>query len=264
MMTTKGKMRSEVQGAVGVMIFDNPARHNAVSLGMWEAVPAILDGFAADDAIRVVVVRGAGGKAFVSGADISEFESARSGVAAQAHYERTSAAAMEAFARLRKPLVASIDGYCIGGGLAVALACDLRIASASSRFGIPAARLGLGYGFAGVKKLVDTVGPAYAREILFTARRYDADAAWRMGLVNQVVPAAEFEATIAGLVGTMAQNAPLTIQAAKEAVDQVLRPESERDLGHVQALVERCFASEDYTEGRTAFMQKRRPLFRGR
>ncbi len=264
MTQSKGRMRSAVDGPLGVMIFDNPARHNAVSLGMWEAVAGILDDFAADDAVRVVVVRGAGGKAFVAGADISEFESARSGADALAHYDRTAAAAFDAFARLHKPVIASIDGYCIGGGLAVALACDLRIASTASRFGIPAARLGLGYDFAGIKKLVDVVGPAYAREILFTARRYDADAAWRMGLVNRVVPVGELEATVAGLVEEIAGNAPLTIRAAQEAIDQVLLAESARDLDHVQALVDQCFASEDYAEGRSAFMQKRRPLFRGR
>lgn len=264
MMESKGRMRSEVDGALGVMTFDNPARHNAVSLAMWEAVAGILDDFAANDAVRVVVVRGAGNKAFVAGADISEFESARSGAAALAHYDRTAAAAFAAFARLGKPVIAAIDGYCIGGGLAIALACDLRMASAASRFGIPAARLGLGYDFAGIKRLVDIVGPAYTREILFTARRYDAAAAERMGLVNRVLPAGEFESAVATLVDEIAGNAPLTIRAAKAGIDQVLRAESARDLDHVQALVDQCFASEDYVEGRSAFMQKRRPQFRGR
>lgn len=257
-------MRSEVVGTLGVMTFDNPSRHNAVSLGMWEATAGILDNFAADDAVRVVVVRGAGGRSFVAGADISEFESARSGVDALKRYDQTAAAAFDAFAQLRKPVIASIDGYCIGGGLAIALACGLRIASTASLFGIPAARLGLGYEFAGIKKLVDVAGPAYAREILFTARHYDADAAWRMGLVNRVVTVGELETTVAALVEEIAGNAPLTIRAAKMAIDQVLLTESTRDLDQVQALVDQCFSSDDYAEGRTAFMHKRPPLFRGR
>src|SRR2546423_1421248 len=175
------------------MVSNNPARHNAVSLDMWQAVPKILDAFACDDAIHVVVLSGAGGKAFVSGADISEFGEKRGSREAVLEYNRIADHAHRAIVECKKPTIAMIQGYCIGGGLAVALACDLRIASENSRFGVPAARLGLGYGYSGIKRLADLVGPSFAKEIFFTARPFDTTEALQMGLVNRVKPAAELE-----------------------------------------------------------------------
>ena len=258
------KMVSRRDGFIGRMIFNNPARRNAVSLEMWEAAEAILAGFAADPEIRVVVVSGAGGKSFVSGADISRFESERASEDAIRRYNETVAAANARLESLPKPTIAEIDGFCIGGGLALALCCDLRFCSAKSRFGLPAARLGLGYGFAGLKRLADAVGPGAARDIAFSARRLDAGEALRIGLVQKVVPDGEVGDFVAGYAAAVAANAPLTVKAMKAIMGEVLKPDSARDLAACQALVEACYASEDYVEGRTAFMEKRPPVFKGR
>ncbi len=258
------KMVAWTDGPIGWMIFNNPARRTAVSLEMWQAVGTILEAFQGDDGIRVVVMAGAGDKAFVSGADISEFESKRDSAAAAEAYGRVSAEARAWLARFDKPLVAMIQGYWLGGGLGTALAADLRIASDDATFAIPAARLGLGYAFAGVKTLVDLVGPAVASDIFFTARRLGAAEALRVGLVNQVVAVDELEATVRATAETIAGNAPLTIKAAKRAVREVLADPASRDLDAVEALVRACFDSADYAEGRRAFMAKRPPKFEGR
>src|SRR5690348_1946740 len=185
------KMIAEKDGAVGRIIFNNPARHNAVSLEMWQAMATIMADFDSDDRVRVIVVTGAGGKAFVSGADISEFKEKRNSEEAAAEYAKISEAGRKALAETLKPTIAMIRGYCIGGGLATAISCDLRIAAEGSKFGVPAAKLGLGYAYEGIKKLIDLVGPAYAREIFYTARQFTGDEALRMGLINQLVPDAE-------------------------------------------------------------------------
>ena len=190
------KMIAEKDGAIGRLIFNNPARHNAVSLEMWEAVAQIIDDFERDDAVRVIVVSGAGGRAFVSGADISEFKERRASEEAAAAYSKISEGARMRLQETLKPTIAMIRGYCIGGGVGTALACDMRIAAEGSKFGIPAAKLGLGYAYDGIKKLVDLVGPAYAREIFFTARQFTAEEALRMGLVNRVVPAETLEGVV--------------------------------------------------------------------
>lgn len=254
---------ARIDGAVGHIVFNNPARHNAVSLDMWEAVPVILDQFAADPALRAVVLSGAGGKAFVAGADISQFEETRSDVLRAQLYEAKTNTAFERIASFEKPTIAMIDGYCIGGGLGIALSCDLRIAAEGSTFGIPASKLGLAYGIEGTHRLVDVVGPAYAKEVFFTARRFTHEEAWRMGLVNRVVPREALEATVKELCDTIAENAPLTVATAKRIVDEGLKVVGEFNVEACEALIERCFASQDYTEGRTAFMEKRKPQFRG-
>jgi enoyl-CoA hydratase len=258
------KMIAARDGPAGHMIFNNPARLNAVSLEMWEGAGRILDDFERDDAVRVIVVSGAGGRAFVSGADISEFKERRASEEAAAAYAKISEGARRRLEETMKPTIAMIRGYCIGGGVGTALACDLRIATDGAKFGIPAAKLGLGYAYDGIKKLVDLVGPAYAREIFYTARQFTAAEALQMGLVNRVVPEAELESFVKGYCETIAANAPLTIRAAKVAVREALKDESARDLALCRRLVEECFASADYAEGRTAFMEKRRPVFHGR
>ena len=258
------KMIAEKDGAIGHLIFNNPARHNAVSLEMWQGVSQIIDDFEHDEAIRVIVVSGAGGRAFVSGADISEFKERRASEEAAAAYARISEGARVRLQETLKPTIAMIRGYCIGGGVATALACDMRIAAPGSKFGVPAAKLGLGYAYDGIKKLVDLVGPAYAREIFFTARQFTAEEALRMGLVNQVVPDGELEATVKNCCAMIAANAPLTVRSAKVAIREALKDESARDLDLCKRLVAECFASADYAEGRTAFMEKRKPAFTGR
>jgi len=258
------KMLAEKDGAIGRIIFNNPARHNAVSLEMWQAVAQIMADFEADDAIRVIVLTGAGGKAFVSGADISEFKEKRANEEAAAAYSKISEAARLKLQETLKPTIAMIRGYCIGGGLATAISCDIRIAAEGSRFGIPAAKLGLGYAYDGIKKLIDLVGPAYAREIFYTARQFSAEEALGMGLINRLVPESELESYVQNYCDLIAANAPLTIRAAKQIVREALKDESKRDMALCQRVVDECFASSDYTEGRTAFMEKRRPVFTGR
>ena len=262
-MSQTDKMLSRKEGGVGYVIFNNPERHNAVSLGMWEAAKRMLDEFAADGDVRVVVVTGAGGKAFVSGADISKFDSERATLEAVRAYNVKSDGAYTSVAEFPKPTIAMIRGYCIGGGLGLATCCDLRICTDNSRFAVPAAKLGIGYGYNGLKRLVDIVGPAFAKEIFYTARQFDAQEAAVMGLVNRVVPQTELETYVKGITDMICANAPLTIKAVKATVAEVLREDSKRDVARSAAMVEACFGSRDYTEGRTAFMEKRKPVFTG-
>ncbi|HYB09250.1 MAG TPA: enoyl-CoA hydratase [Alphaproteobacteria bacterium] len=260
---TSAKITARHDGAIGWLVIDNPERRNAVTYEMWAAIPEALEGFARDFAIRAIVVTGSGEEAFASGADISEFAERRATPEAVAHYNATTTHAHAALIEIAKPTIAMIHGFCIGGGLALALCCDIRMAAEGSRFGVPAARLGLGYRYDGVKRLVDLVGPAYAREIFFTARRFDAKEALQMGLVNAVLPKEALEAAVKETVDTIAANAPLTIAAAKLAIEEALKDPAERDLASVDEAVEACFKSQDYIEGRQAFVEKRRPKFRG-
>ena len=257
------KMLSRKEGGIGYLIFNNPERHNAVSLEMWEAASHYLEDFRNDSAVRVVVLTGAGGKAFVSGADISKFAKERSTKEDIDSYNVAVDAANTAVFEFPKPTIAMVRGYCIGGGVGLALCCDMRICSDNSKFGVPAAKLGLGYGYKGIKKLVDVVGPSYAKEIFFTARQFTAAEAHGMGLVNRVVPEAELESYVKSYAETISNNAPLTVDSVKYIVSQVLADESKRDLQKCADLVSGCFASRDYTEGRTAFMEKRKPQFTG-
>lgn len=257
------KILSRRDDGVGHIVFNNPARRNAVSLEMWQAVDRALDAFEADDGVRVVVLSGSGGKAFVSGADISKFEDERASAEAVAHYNATTARLYERLSSFPKPTIAQITGACVGGGTALAVCCDLRICGESSRFGIPAARLGLGYGFAGLKRLVDVVGPAFAKEMFFTARLFSAAEAAAMGLVNRVVPDDQVEAFVADYARTICENAPLTVGAVKAIVAEVLKDPEQRNLARCEALVKACFESRDYVEGRRAFMEKRKPRFIG-
>jgi enoyl-CoA hydratase len=256
-------MISKKDGGIGWMIFNNPERHNAISLEMWSAALQIMADYAADPAVRVMVVAGAGGKAFASGADISKFKDERQQAEALAHYQDTTQKAYEALQGMTMPTIAMIRGYCIGGGTAVAVCCDLRICTENAKFGVPAAKLGLGYGMNRAKPLVDLVGPAYAKEMFFTGRQFTAQEAEKMGLVNRVVPNDQLEATIDEITKTIAENAPLTIRCAKLVVGEVVKDADKRDVAATERAVEACFASKDYKEGQAAFMEKRKPKFIG-
>lgn len=258
------KMIARKEFGIGWMIFNNPQRHNAMSLDMWEAVPEIMADFAEDDEVRVIVLRGAGERAFVSGADISEFEKVRSSREETIAYDRKGDVAMASIFNSPKPTIAMVNGYCMGGGAAIAISCDLRMASDKSRFGIPAAKLGVGYQFPGIRKLMDLVGPSFTKEIFFTGRQFSAEEALAMGLVNRVLPEAQLEGYVVETAGTIAGNAPLTINAVKATVAELGKDPDQRDLVKTEAMVAACFDSEDYAEGRTAFMEKRPPNFKGR
>ncbi len=255
----------EKDGPIGWIVFNQPEKRNAVSQEMWQLMPDYVRELAADDAIRVVILRGAGDRAFVAGADISQFKDRRRNMADEEEYRKISARGQEALATLAKPLLAMIHGYCVGGGVSIAITCDMRLAADDARFGVPAARLGLGYHYHGMEKLMRLVGPAYTKEIFFTARTdFSAQDALRMGLVNQVVPKAELEKFTREYALTMARNAPLTLRSAKATVEQLLRPPAERDLALLDRLIADCFNSQDYQEGVKAFSEKRRPQFQGR
>jgi enoyl-CoA hydratase/carnithine racemase len=258
------RLIGEKDGPIGWMTFNNPKRHNAVSIDMWEGIPVLLDQFDADPEIRVVVLKGAGEKAFVAGADISQFEQQRSSPDAVAYYEQIAETASRRLATVAKPTIAMIRGYCIGGGVAISLCCDLRIATESSRFAVPAAKLGLGYRHAGLQTLVSLVGPSFAREIFFTARQFTATEAHEMGLINRVVAEGDLEVYVRDYCATIAANAPLTIASVKRIVAEIIKPSGNLDEDLCRRLVQGCFDSEDYAEGRRAFMEKRKPVFRGR
>lgn len=258
------KMIATQDGAIGWITFNNPARHNAVSLAMWQGLYDAVAAFGADPQVRVIVLKGAGEKAFVSGADISEFEQNRSSEETVRAYDEVAHRATEALVNVNKPTIAIVRGYCVGGGVSVAISCDMRIAAEGSTFAVPAAKLGLGYGYEGVRRLVDLVGPSFAREIFYTARQFSEQEAVAMGLVNRVVPAGGLESYVRDYAATIAANAPLTVGSIKTLVAQALKDESERDTQLCRDVVARCFASEDYKEGRRAFMEKREPRFSGR
>lgn len=258
------KLLARKDGATGWIVFNQPQKHNAVSYEMWQALPVVLDQFARDEEVRVVILKGEGEKAFISGADISQFGEKRSTMEAVLEYNAASDRASKALQEFPKPTLAMIRGYCIGGGVAVAVGCDLRLAADDTRYAIPAGKLGLGYRFAGVRRLMDLVGPSFAAEIFYTARQFNAAEALQMGLVNRVVPAAELERHTREYADTIAGNAPLTLASIKRSIIEWHKDPDKRDLGLLQKRVDECYQSEDYKEGRTAFMEKRKPVFKGR
>lgn len=258
------KLIAAREGAIGWITFNNPERHNATSYEMWLALPIVLDAYVNDPGVRVIVLKGAGKKAFSAGADISQFKEKRTDPEAVKEYNAAADRASRALRECLKPTIAMIRGYCIGGGTAIAVGCDLRIAAEDARFGVPAAKLGLGYRFEGIRRLASLVGPAFTAEIFFTSRQFSAQEALEMGLVNRMVPAAELESCTRGIADSISANAPLTVAAVKRALLEYQKDPVERDLALCQRMVEACFASEDYREGQSAFMEKRKPQFKGR
>ena len=258
------KMIARKDGHIGTMIFNNPERHNAVSFEMWEKVGAILDDFRADPNVRVVVLTGAGGKAFVSGADISKFGDERGTLEAQNKYNATTDRVYSAVHAFPKPTIAMIRGYCIGGGLGLAISCDLRFCTEGSKFALPAAKLGIGYGYAGLDRFVQTIGPSQTKDIFYSARQLDAAEALQIGLVNRVLADGELETYTTKYAETVAGNAPLTVSAVKFITNELSKPESTRDIAGAKKKVEACFTSTDFIEGRTAFMEKRKAQFTGK
>jgi enoyl-CoA hydratase len=258
------KILARKADGIGWLTFNQPERRNAISLVMWDAVAIAAEDFAADRSVRVVVMSGAGGKAFASGADISEFEKSRADADAEQAYASHSSRARALLAGLEIPLIAMIQGYCIGGGMATALQADLRIASSDSRFGIPAARLGVSYGYESLERLTALACPALAKEIMFLGRQYTAAQALAMRLVNQVVEPNQLLATVEQIAAEIVRNAPLSIRASKIAIDQIAGAPEGRDRARVETANRDCFDSADYREGRRAFMEKRTPQFQGR
>jgi enoyl-CoA hydratase/carnithine racemase len=259
-----GKLTVEKRGAVGWIVFDQPEKRNAINGAMWRGIPEAMARFDADPEIRCVAFRGAGTEAFAAGADISEFEKIRSGRGAVSEYDGLLDRVLHSIQDSLKPSAAMIHGFCMGGGLEVALACDLRYCGASAQFAIPAAKLGIAYNVEGHKRLLETVGHARAREIMFLGRRYGAEEALAMGLVHRVLPDAALEAYVGGVIATLLENAPLSIANSKTILEEYAKASGAADQERMRAAIERCAKSEDYQEGRRAFMEKRKPQFRGR
>lgn len=258
------RIKVEKRDGIGHLMFDNPARRNAITLGMWQTIPLILDDLAADDEIRVVVLRGAGEVAFISGADISEFDDLRSDTQGLSQYDTAARIAQERLYDFGKPTMAAIRGFCFGAGVSLAVCCDIRIASRSARFSIPAGKLGLGYRAAGIRKLIDLVGPARTMHLFYTAGVWSAQDAVTAGLVEHVVSEEEFSTFAADYCSRVAELAPLTLGAVKVAVHEIMRAGDAYDHERCERLALACYTSEDYAEGRAAFREKRKPRFRGR
>jgi len=262
--STTARVETWLDGRALHIRFNNPAKHNALSVDMWEAVPPLLQLAQDDDRVRLVVFSGAGDKAFVSGADISQFEDMRAVREAVSRYESLAETTLMGINDFPKPTLACIRGYCIGGGVNVAISCDIRIASTDSAFAIPAARLGLGYRYSAMKNLVDLIGPGAAKDLFFTARRIGADEAKSLGLVSRICAPEALGALLAEYTSTIADNAPLTILAGKAITREILKASPDVDQALCASLIGGCFESADYAEGRTAFMEKRKPVFSGR
>ena len=260
---TEEKMLSRTQDGVGYIIFNNPEKHNAVSIEMWDALEKFLNQFREDNNIRVVVLEGAGGKSFVSGADISKFDKERSTKEAVLSYNKRTQKVYELLEAFPKPTIAKINGYCIGGGLNLAVCCDIRICSEKSKFAMPAAKLSLGYPFSSIKRLFDIMGPGMAKHFMFTAEKISANEAVSCGLVQKLITEENLETFVNDYAFKISKNAPLTIKAMKQIGIQILKNPSERDLTLCENLASACFDSEDYKEGRKAFMEKREPNFKG-
>src|ERR1700680_892875 len=259
-----GKILQSVTEGVGVITFNNPEKRNAMSLDMWEGLGSALIELRDDGERRGVILGGPGEKAFVSGADISQFEKNRHNAEASEEYSKRSAAQRALLADYPKPIIACIRGFCLGGGMQVAMMADIRFASDDSQFGIPAAKLGIAYGYDGLKNLVSLVGPSWARLLMYTGMRIDSAEAVRIGLIDRVVPGTELWDATSEIARTISGNAPLAIKAAKITIAQVLKDPAQRAMDAIKAIGTACMDSEDFREGRQAFMEKRKPRFKGR
>ena len=259
--STLANIHSYVEDKVGYVILDNPSRLNAISLSMWEKIGILLKEYEYNNNIRCVVLKGKGKKAFSAGADISEFNNNRSQSDTVLKYDNVSKNSLKILQRFSKPTIALIDGYCIGGGLATALSCDIRLASKKSTFAIPAAKLGLAYDYLGIKKLRDIVGPSRAKYIFFTARQFTSDEAMQMGIIEQIFNDSDFEEHTLKVLNAISDNAPLTIASAKLAID--VDPQDSKMIERCREFEQVCFSSKDYEEGRLAFSEKRKPIFKG-
>ena len=257
-------LRVEKKGAVAWIVFDQQAKRNAINGAMWRGIAPTMARFDADPEVRCVAFRGAGTEAFSAGADITEFEAQRSGSGAVGQYDDLLDQVLHAIQDSRKPSVAMIYGFCLGGGLEIALACDLRYCGASAQFGVPAAKLGLAYNVEGHKRLLETVGHARAREIMFLGRRYGAEEAVRIGLAHQAFADAELEAEAGRILKMLCENAPLAIANTKTIIEEFVKSEGLPDPAVMREAMDRCSRSADYAEGRKAFMEKRKPLFTGK
>ncbi len=260
---TTNKMLSRIDNGVGYITFNNPEKHNAVSIEMWDALETMLDSFRSNDRVRVIVLNGAGGKSFVSGADISKFDKERSSKEAVLSYNKRTQKVYENLESFPKPTIAMINGYCIGGGLNLAVCCDIRICSEKSKFAMPAAKLSLGYPFSSIKRLFDVMGPGMAKHFMFTADKISAAEALSCGLVQKLISENDIETFVKDYALTISKNAPLTIKAMKQIGVEILKNPDERDLLICEQLASACFDSEDYKEGRKAFMEKRQANFKG-
>jgi enoyl-CoA hydratase/carnithine racemase len=258
------RLRAEIDGPVASLLIDNPAKRNALDLAMWQAIPPLMAAIEAHEEVRVIVIRGAGDLAFASGADIAEFETVRATAEGGRAYEEANERAFQAVSQSPLPVLAMIRGFCLGGGLGLAVSCDLRVAAEGAQFGIPAGRLGVGYPPAAMASVVAAVGPMAAKDLFFTARRIDAAEAARLGLLTRLVPEAVLEEETYSLARTIAANAPLTLRAAKRAIDAAAGLPGAPGHAELARLAGACFDSEDYREGRTAFLEKRAPRFTGR
>ena len=250
-------------GGIAEIIFNNPEKLNATSLEMWQKVGDLAAQYAADASVRVLILSGAGGKAFVSGADISKFESQRASAESNEVYSKASLGAYEGIYNFPKPTIAKIQGYCIGGGMNLAICCDMRIATANSKFGVPAGRLGLGYGYTPINRLSHVVGISRAMQFLYTAQQLGAEEAFTIGLLNKVVAEGELDKAVSDMAAAIAENAPLTIALVKASAREITRPDGEPDHAKLKRMSDACFSSADFKEGRTAFMEKRKPKFQG-
>jgi enoyl-CoA hydratase len=265
--TGSERMQARVEAGVGWIVYDNPAKHNAMTADMLAAVNRIVDAFIADDEVRVVVLRGAGEKAFISGADIQQLDTGEirkppppSGAMAAQMNENAGTTGLS---RLEKPVIAMIHGYCLGGGVMVALAADIRICADDAQFGIPAAKLGVGYPYDTTAQLVALIGTGHASEILFGGRRIDAAEAARIGLADRVVPKAELESEVRSLAAAIAANAPLSHRAHKRSIRAAGVGGRPADLGSIETAIHDAWSSTDFDEGRRAFLERRTPQFRG-